>query len=81
MNKVNNSRTPSIEDAVGILLQYKRQKRELETRLAMEENVWRNVYSGGEPSSWIFSSIVNKHADIIDNMTGYVSSAVTLRDS
>ena len=64
-----NSRiSPDIASAAKILIQYKREKRELEARLLKEGEVWKNVYSGGESSSWIFNSIVNKHADIIDSI-------------
>lgn len=64
--KNNNLTAADILEAKGRLLEFKRNKKELETRLAAERQVWKSVYSGGESSSWIFNSIVNKHADIID---------------
>lgn len=65
---MNETKTPDISYAISTLLRYKREKREIENRLDVERAVWQGVYSGGEPSSWIFNSIVNKHADIIDSI-------------
>ena len=60
--------TLDLDGAVKSLIEYKRSKRELEERLRSERVVWKNVYSGGESSSWIFNSIVNKHADVIESI-------------
>ena len=68
MNKEKNITTNDIMLAQDTLTLYKRQKLGLEKRLAEEENIWSSVYSDGESSSWIFNSIVNKHADIIDSI-------------
>ena len=59
---------PDVKQAISTLADYKRAKREAESILANERGVWKNVYASGESSSWIFNSIVNKHADIIDNI-------------
>ena len=64
--KNNKFAAPDIVEAKKRLLEFKRSKKELESRLKEEGEIWRSVYSGGESSSWIFNSIVNKHADIID---------------
>ena len=64
----NISNSPDVRLAANILKAYKKDKRELEERLQREKDIWRHVYSGGESSSWIFNSIVNKHADIIDSI-------------
>ena len=68
MKKNKDLNIPDVVSAAEELLNYKRQKRELEKRLAEEETVWSAVYTDGESSSWIFNSIVNKHADIIDSI-------------
>ncbi len=59
---------PDITYARRVLGEYKRAKRDIEQKLSRERDIWKKVYSGGESSSWIFNSIVNKHADIIDNI-------------
>ena len=61
-------KTPLVTRAAEILIKYKREKSALETRLACEGEIWRRVYEGGASSSWIFNSIVNKHADVIDSI-------------
>lgn len=67
MNETNK-RSPDIDSAAKILISYKKDKRELEERIRAENEIWRQIYSGGESSSWIFNSIVNKHADVIDSI-------------
>jgi hypothetical protein len=69
----------SIEQAISILKDYKDGKRNLESRIVEEEKWWKlrhwDVVRGGsakddrpEPTSaWLFNSIANKHADIMDN--------------
>lgn len=59
---------PDIAEAARRLVLYKRGKAELEKRLKSESEIWRSVYSGTDSSSWIFNSIVNKHADVIDSI-------------
>ena len=59
---------PDIHRAITALIRYKREKRALEERLIHENEIWKRVYGGGESSSWIFNSIVNKHADVIDSI-------------
>lgn len=68
MNKEKVSAFPDVIKAVSTLADYKRGKRELELRLSHEREVWKAVYSGSGSSSWIFNSIVNKHADVIDSI-------------
>jgi hypothetical protein len=60
--------SPDVKQAIITLGEYKRAKREAESILTNERGVWKSVYASGESSSWIFNSIVNKHADIIDNI-------------
>lgn len=62
---------PDLSAAKSTLFAYKRAKGQLEARLLAEEGIWRDVYSSDRSSSWIFNSIVNKHADIIDSMPSY----------
>ena len=50
------------------LLRYKKEKKELETRLKQESELWKAIYSGGESASWIFNSLLNKHADVIESI-------------
>lgn len=69
----------TITEAVGILKKYKDGKRNLESRIKEEEQWWKlrhwDVVNKGqdrtnraEPTSaWLFNSISNKHADIMDN--------------
>lgn len=68
MNNTQAINSTSLDYARRTLAAYKRAKRDAELQLEHEREVWRAVYDSGEPSSWIFNSIVNKHADIIDNM-------------
>lgn len=60
--------SPDLAYAVKTLLLYKRDKSKIEARLRDEEEIWSRVYSGGESCSWIFNSIINKHADVIENI-------------
>ena len=73
----------AIEKAIATLKEYKDGKRNLETRIVEEERWWKlrhwDVIRGKsgdfrgeearpEPTSaWLFNSIANKHADIMDN--------------
>ncbi len=68
MNKANIKEIPDIGKAKEVLAKYKRDRSVLEDRISREQRVWENVYSSFGSSSWIFNSIVNKHADIIDNI-------------
>ena len=65
---INKTTTPNLRYAIEELLRYKKEKHQLETRLETENQLWRGIYTGGEPSTWIFNSIVNKHADVIDSI-------------
>ena len=66
--KKNSKTLPDISYAVSTLIKYKREKRDLEARLEREGEVWRGIYSDGDAGSWIFNSVVNKHADVIDSV-------------
>ena len=79
---MNNEKfaAPDIVEAKKRLLEFKRSKKELESRLAEEREIWKAAYSGGESSSWIFNSIVNKHADIIDSIPSSVCLPREKRD-
>ncbi len=68
MDHKKNTRSPDISYAVSTLASYKRGKRDIESRIMSEKESWRAVYTADGSSSWIFNSIVNKHADIIDNI-------------
>lgn len=68
MNKKGNFTAPDILDAKRILADYKRKKGALERRYILEDKLWSDVYTSGGSSSWIFNSIINKHADIIEKM-------------
>lgn len=72
-----------IAEAISILTRYKQGKANLEERVVQDELWWelrhweairhgkkesRPEYRGPEPSSaWLFNSILNKHADAMDN--------------
>ena len=71
---------PDISEAISTLSAYKRGKRELEGRLARERELWKSVYTGERSSSWIFNSIVNKHADVIDSIPSCVCLPRERRD-
>lgn len=68
MKETQNNNAPSLDYARRTLQNYKLAKNELEVQLEHEKEVWSTVYNSGDPSSWIFNSIVNKHADVIDNI-------------
>ena len=68
MKQNKKALSPDVKEAIITLGDYKRAKREAESILTNERSVWKNVYASGESSSWIFNSIVNKHADVIDNI-------------
>lgn len=68
MKKEEKFFIPDPEASKSLLLDYKRARGELESRMQIEDEIWRGIYSSGPSSSWIFNSIVNKHADIIDSM-------------
>lgn len=69
----------TIEKAISILKKYKDGKRNLESRIVEEERWWKlrhwDIIRGNdaaqdrpEPTSaWLFNSVSNKHADMMDN--------------
>ncbi len=67
--ETKNTRLQDPTEILGTLATYKRARVALESRLQAEDRVWRSVYSReGDSSSWIFNSIINKHADVIDSI-------------
>lgn len=68
----------TISEAVATLEEYKRGKANLENRVIENEQWWRQRHweyiednSAGDrkpTSAWLFNSIVNKHADAMDNI-------------
>ncbi len=80
MNKKRKNNAPDLLYAKGVLAEYKRAKGALEKRLMREDGIWDSVYTPGGSSSWIFNSIVNKHADIIDSMPSFVCLPRERRD-
>ena len=68
MNNKVSFTAPDILSARRILAEYKRAKGALEKRYILEDKLWSDVYTSGGSSSWIFNSIINKHADIIEKM-------------
>ena len=68
MNKKRKNTAPDILLARGVLAEYKRAKGALEKRYILEDKLWSDVYTSGGSSSWIFNSIINKHADIVEKM-------------
>lgn len=71
--------TKEIDEALQILLQYKRDKQALTDRIVNAEEWWKNNHwdrfssdssnpNDTQPvSAWLFNSIINKHADFMDN--------------
>ena len=69
MNK-NKNIHPDINLGIGILKKYIEDKSAFTRRLNEERDFWAKRYTdGGEnASAWLFNSVINKHADVIDNM-------------
>ena len=80
MNRETKILSPDVKAAIEALSYYKREKKELELRLEREREVWRSVYSGNESSTWIFNSITNKHADVIDSIPSCICLPREKRD-
>lgn len=71
--------TKEIDEALQTLLQYKRDKQALTERIVNAEEWWKNNHwdrfssdssnpNDTQPvSAWLFNSIINKHADFMDN--------------
>ena len=59
-----------ISVAVGVLRDYKNSKSTLEARIIEDEQWWklRHEESSDRPTGWLFNSIINKHADAMDNI-------------
>ncbi len=63
----------TVREAYGILQKYKAGKASLEQRMIDNEQWWKmHCYDGKDEdtkaSGWLFNSIVNKHADAMDNL-------------
>ncbi len=68
MKKTEKNR-PDILGAIQTLKDYKNARVSFESRLMREREYWRGQYSSEkEGSSWLFNSIVSKHADVLDNV-------------
>ena len=71
----------SVREAFGVLKKYKAAKENLEQRIIENEIWWkmrhwdiinrkngfRNINDPQPASAWLFNSIANKHADVMDN--------------
>lgn len=65
-----------IIEASRILRDYKAAKRPLDSRIAEDEQYWQGRYGSDAPkqvrdmggSAWMFNSIANRHADMMDHM-------------
>ena len=70
MEEKNKRHPPDIAAAREVLKKYKYLKSGYESRISAEKIFWEKRYSSADapPSAWLFNSIVNKHADIIDNI-------------
>ena len=65
----NKNIYPDILYGIEVLKKYIEDKAVLKRRLNDERQLWSQKYSSGDESSaWLFNSVVNKHADVIDNM-------------
>ena len=62
--------TPDIEYAIQTLRKYAYSKEELMQRIRSERLFWSEKYKGGHQNSttWLHNSVLNKHADMTDNM-------------
>ena len=63
----------SVRGAYETLQKYKAGKSSLEQRIIENEEWWRMRHyekadNGSVPSAWLFNSIINKHADAMDNL-------------
>lgn len=61
----------SVLRAIETLQQYKAEKANLEARIIENEEWWRLRHltkKSTSPSGWLFNSIINKHADAMDNI-------------
>lgn len=66
----NKNTCPDIIYGIGMLKKYIEDKSALMKRLSDERSFWSQKYEtqGDESSAWLFNSVINKHADVIDNM-------------
>ncbi len=66
----NKNTHPDIVLGIETLKKYIEDKSALSKRISDERTVWSKRYESGfgESSAWLFNSVVNKHADVIDNM-------------
>lgn len=68
--KENKNTCPDIILGIEILKKYIDDKSALMRRVDSEKAFWSQKYSNGadESSAWLFNSVINKHADVVDNM-------------
>lgn len=66
----NNKKYPDIAHGIEVLKNYTEDKASLMKRIKDERSLWSGRYSSVADSSsaWLFNSVINKHADVIDNM-------------
>ncbi|MBE6675262.1 MAG: hypothetical protein E7594_00325 [Ruminococcaceae bacterium] len=65
-----------IAKAARILRDWRAAKRPLDSRIQSDETYWQGRYGSGAPanvrdlgcSAWLFNSIANRHADMMDNL-------------
>ena len=77
--------TDKIREGQRLLLEYKRSKAQIEQRLISDEKFWNSRHSDTQlsrstdmpspASSWMFSTVINKHADILENIPSPVCLA------
>lgn len=64
-----NNSTPNIQEGIKTLYEYIYSKSILTERIRREKNFWAQKYLNDDGrSAWLHNSILNKHADIVDNM-------------
>ncbi len=74
-----------LREGQRLLLEYKRSKAQIEERLISDEKFWnsrhfdtplsRSTDMPSPASSWMFSTVINKHADILENIPSPVCLA------
>ena len=66
----NKNKNPDINAGIEILKKYIEDKFSQMSRINSERRLWSQRYESAtdESSAWLLSSVINKHADVIDNM-------------
>lgn len=71
MSEIKKVTAETVREAYETLRKYKEGKVSVENRIIENEQWWKMRQNGGgdtAPSGWLFNSIVNKHADAMDNL-------------